>query len=101
MRLIVPLCSHLPQTSAIQHVNGTDAIDWHWVRDSKTLEGSPAVTVFAPTNEAFHVLPRRLKFFLFSPFGHRALKKILAYHVVPEFIFHTSEFSIVATGNTR
>ncbi|KAI0340702.1 FAS1 domain-containing protein [Trametopsis cervina] len=77
-------------TSAIQRVDLTDAVDWHWNRESKTLEGSPAVTFFAPTNAAFDSLPRKLKLFLFSPFGARALKKILAYHTVPEFILHSN-----------
>ncbi|GJE97068.1 FAS1 domain-containing protein [Phanerochaete sordida] len=79
-------------TSAIQRVNFTDAIDWHWVRESKTLEGSPALTFFAPTNFAFKRLPPRLKFFLFSPFGHHVLKKILAFHTVPDIILHTNYF---------
>ncbi|EKM55776.1 uncharacterized protein PHACADRAFT_256644 [Phanerochaete carnosa HHB-10118-sp] len=77
-------------TSAIQRVEFTDAVDWHWVKESKTLEGSPAITFFAPTNKAFHRLPRRLKFYLFSPFGQRALKKILSFHTVPEFILHSN-----------
>ena len=63
-------------------------------KDSKTLEGNPAVTIFAPTNDAFKHLPFRLKLFLFSPLGHRALKKILSYHVVPDFILHTSMYML-------
>ncbi len=69
----------------------TDDVDWHWVKESHTLEGAPAVTFFAPTNRAFRSLPPKLRLFLFSPFGARALKKILAYHVVPDYVFHTSE----------
>lgn len=49
------------------------------------------MTFFAPTNGAFRRLPKRLKFYLFSPFGERALKKILAYHIVPDFILHSSK----------
>ncbi|KAI0085408.1 FAS1 domain-containing protein [Irpex rosettiformis] len=77
-------------SSAIQRVNLTDAVDWHWNWQSKTLDGSPAVTLFAPTNKAFHKLPTKLKLFLFSPFGERALKKILSYHVIPEYVFHSN-----------
>lgn len=79
------------QTSVIQRVNFLDDIDWHWNHESKTLEGAPAVTIFAPTNEAFHRLPKKLKLYLFSPFGQRALKKILSYHVVPDFVLYSSK----------
>lgn len=82
------------QTSAIQRINFTDAVDWHWDRSSKTLEGSPAVTFFAPTNAAFRRIPRKLKFFLFSPFGARALQKILSLHVVPDYVLHSSKHSL-------
>ncbi|KAI0688757.1 FAS1 domain-containing protein [Cytidiella melzeri] len=77
-------------SSALQRLNLTDAVDWHWDWKTKTLEGSPAVTFFAPTNKAFSYLPKKLKFFLFSPFGAKALKKILSYHIVPDYVFHTN-----------
>ncbi|KAI0798109.1 FAS1 domain-containing protein [Abortiporus biennis] len=81
-------------TSAIQRTGLKDAIDWHWVHgeDGKkgTLEGSPTVTVFAPSNKAFHRLPRKLKVFLFSPFGTRLLKKLLEFHIVPDFALYTN-----------
>ncbi|OCH95262.1 FAS1 domain-containing protein [Obba rivulosa] len=80
-------------TSALQRVDLTDEVEWRHVRGSDdkewTLEGSPAVTFFAPSNGAFKKLPPKLKGFLFSPFGERALKKILQYHIVPETILHT------------
>ncbi|KAI9056677.1 hypothetical protein FKP32DRAFT_1607820 [Trametes sanguinea] len=78
-------------TSALQRVGLTDAVDWHNVHNSDgkdTVEGSPAVTFFAPTNRAFERLPTRLRRFLFSPFGAKALKKLLQFHIVPELVLH-------------
>ena len=80
------------QSSAVQRVGLLHEIDWHWDHRSKSLEGAPAVTVFAPTNEAFNHLPPKLKRFLFSPPGHHVLRKILSYHIVPDFVLHTSEY---------
>ncbi|CDO74727.1 hypothetical protein BN946_scf184593.g9 [Trametes cinnabarina] len=78
-------------TSALQRVGLTDAVEWHEVPSSEgkhTVEGSPAVTVFAPTNKAFSRLPTRLQHFLFSPFGEKVLKKLLQFHIVPELVLH-------------
>lgn len=55
------------------------------------MDGSPAVTFFAPTNRAFASLPGKLKFFLFSPLGERVLKKLLEFHIVPELVLHAGE----------
>jgi len=74
-------------TSAVQRVGLTDAIDLR-LRD-RDRDGARSVTVFTPSNHAFHILPRKLKLFLFSPFGARALRKLLQYHIVPNYIFHT------------
>lgn len=49
------------------------------------------MTLLAPTNRAFARLPPDLRHFLFSPFGTRALKKILQYHVIPEYVLYSSE----------
>ncbi|KAG5645031.1 hypothetical protein DXG03_007210 [Asterophora parasitica] len=80
-------------TSAIQRTGLTDHLDLRYVRGKKdkkgSLEGAGAVTVFAPTNRAFDVLPKKLKLFLFSPFGTRILRKLLQYHIVPDAVFHT------------
>ena len=54
-----------------------------------SLEGSPVVTAFVPSNKAFSRLPRKLQLFLFSPFGERALKKLLQYHTVPDIALFT------------
>ncbi|KAI0781244.1 hypothetical protein BD413DRAFT_25060 [Trametes elegans] len=78
-------------TSALQRTGLTDAVEWREVPsdDGKhTVDGSPAVTFFAPSNKAFAKLPRNLRFFLFSPFGEKALKKLLQFHIVPELILH-------------
>jgi len=73
-------------TSTLQRSNLTELVDLRYVH-KKGIEGSSLVTVFAPTNRAFEKLPRRLKLFLFSPFGERVLQKLLRYHIVPEVAF--------------
>ncbi|KAK2467100.1 hypothetical protein APHAL10511_001358 [Amanita phalloides] len=79
--------------SAIQRTGLTNALDFRFTNDNdggeSRVEGTEAVTVFAPTNTAFEALPKDLRLFLFSPFGERALKKILQYHIVPEFVLHS------------
>jgi len=76
-------------TTALQRVGLDIATDWSYVPNKGTFEGSPSNSVFAPSNKAFNKLPHKLKLFLFSPFGHRVLKKLLQFHIVPEYIFHT------------
>ena len=75
-------------TSATQDLDLRKFVDWHYDRERSTkgnpiFIGAPLVTLFAPTNAAFGLLPPELKLFLFSPFGRRALAKVLAYHYVP------------------
>lgn len=72
--------------------------DLHLRFGKNGFEGSSAVSVFAPSNRAFHRLPKRLKFFLFSPFGARALQKLLQYHVVPEYILHSDYLYKASSG---
>lgn len=83
-------------TSAIQRVGLTGAIDrWHCSRDDGHdvgFLGSTATTAFVPTSGAFKRLPKKLKLYLFSPFGRKALKKLLEYHIVPNFVLHTDYF---------
>ena len=73
----------------------TDAVDWHFVRGSGgnkgTIEGSPATTVFAPIDAAWDKLPKGLRIFLFSPFGERALKKLLSLHVIPKYVLFSGK----------
>ncbi|KAL6309175.1 FAS1 domain-containing protein [Sparassis latifolia] len=73
-------------TSALGRVGIANKIDYHHNGENG---GTPAVTFFAPTNKAFDKLPRKLKFYLFSPFGEKALKKLLEYHIAPGFILHS------------
>ncbi|EAU88426.1 fasciclin domain family protein [Coprinopsis cinerea okayama7 len=79
-------------TSALQRVGLTDELDVRYVKDGDDehgrLEGSTAVTTFAPTNEAFGKLPPRALLYLFSPFGERALRKLLEYHIIPGVVAH-------------
>ena len=75
-------------------------MDFHGGEDGST-EGAGAVSVFAPTNKAFSRLPPRLKHFLFSPFGEKALKKLLQFHIIPDAVLHSSEFrSLCASSLT-
>ncbi len=48
-----------------------------------TLEGPGPFTVFAPTNEAFDMLPQGTVATLLKPANKPTLVKILTYHVVP------------------
>ncbi|KDQ60570.1 hypothetical protein JAAARDRAFT_124834 [Jaapia argillacea MUCL 33604] len=83
-------------TSALQRVAVSGATEWrHLHSDSyevAEMEGNPAVTAFIPSNKAFDRLPLKLKLFLFSPFGERVLKKVLEYHIIPDFILHTDYY---------
>jgi uncharacterized surface protein with fasciclin (FAS1) repeats len=48
-----------------------------------TLEGPGPFTVFAPTNEAFNLLPKGTVNTLLKPENKQKLTEILTYHVVP------------------
>ena len=67
------------------------------LKDDPKFKGTPLATVFVPTNSAFALLPPRLKFFLFSPFGQRVLRKILGYHYVYDSLILT-EFQYFGKG---
>jgi uncharacterized surface protein with fasciclin (FAS1) repeats len=77
-------------TSALQKVGLDDWLSWGWrkKKDSSSEKGA-TITFFAPSDQAFRRLPPKLRRFLFSPFGAKALKKILSYHIVPDIILHT------------
>lgn len=47
---------------------------------------------------AFKRLPERLRLFLFSPAGKKVLKKLLSYHIVPDYILH-ADFVYNATSD--
>jgi len=51
--------------------------------------GSPATTVFVPSNEAWNKLPKDLIFYLFSPAGERTLRKLMAWHTLPDQVVFT------------
>jgi len=85
-------------TSAIQKVGLEDWIAWHHeqVKDEDKdrkgrgrFVGTPSVTLFAPSNEAWRALPENLVIYLFSPFGRRALLKLLEFHIVPEYLIYS------------
>jgi len=81
-------------TSAVQHLHGQHYLDWQYDREHSEpgkpkFHGTGLATLFAPTNVAFGLLPPELKFYLFSPFGSRALKKIIAYHYIPDTLLLT------------
>lgn len=80
-------------TSAIQRVELTGAIDRWWTPGKDgghgSFVGAEITTFFAPTSGAFKRLPHKLRHFLFSPFGTKALKKLLEYHIVPQVVLHT------------
>ncbi|KAH8108492.1 FAS1 domain-containing protein [Phellopilus nigrolimitatus] len=91
-------------SSAIQRTGLTDVVDYKLIHRSfvelPATVGSPVVTIFAPSNKAFAKLPKKLQLFLFSPFGKRALKKILQYHVVPNVTLHSGwlHTSVIASS---
>ncbi|KAG1749135.1 uncharacterized protein EDB91DRAFT_835831 [Suillus paluster] len=80
-------------TSAIQRVDLTGELDRWWTPGKNgghgSFVGAQITTFFAPTSGAFQRLPNKLRLFLFSPFGAKALKKLLEYHIVPNFVLFT------------
>lgn len=61
--------------------------------------GVGGLTLFAPANTAFGTLPFKLKLFLFSPFGARVLKYILALHSLPKTIFYADWYHTVGSSS--
>lgn len=65
----------------------------------KALEGKGPFTVFAPTNEAFDMLPKGTVHTLLEPKNKPELTSILLYHVVPgDFTFNTLRADIEGHG---
>ncbi|THH15884.1 hypothetical protein EW146_g4667 [Bondarzewia mesenterica] len=90
-------------TSALQRVHLTSGVDWRFVPkagEKGSLKGNPALTLFVPSNSAWKRLPEKLRFFLFSPFGERVLHKLLAYHIVPDFVLH-SDYAYNVTSDSE
>lgn len=59
------------------------------------------MTAFLPTTEAFKKLPEKLQFFLFSPFGNNAMRRILGYHLVKSHVIFTESIHKVGTQGHR
>lgn len=59
------------------------------LREHKGAFAAFPFTIFAPTNIAFAKIPWKLRLFLLSPFGTRVLRKVLAFHIVPQVLLHT------------
>lgn len=91
-------------TSAIQRVDLTGAVDRWWTPGKDgghgSFIGAEITTFFAPTSGAFQRLPHKLRLFLFSPFGAKALKKLLEYHIVPQVVLHTDYVHDTASYTT-
>jgi len=51
--------------------------------------GSPDTTLIVPTNQAWEKLPEDLLLYLFSPLGERTLRKLMAFHTLPDNIVFT------------
>src|ERR1700757_2986101 len=64
-----------------------------------TLSGPGPFTVFAPTNEAFSLLPAGTVDNLVKPDNKATLTKILTYHVVPGSYDTTKLRSMILEGN--
>ncbi|MHB1304051.1 MAG: fasciclin domain-containing protein [Acidiphilium sp.] len=65
----------------------------------KALEGKGPYTVFAPTNEAFDMLPKGTVPTLLKPANKKELTSVLLYHVVPgDFTFGTLAADIQGHG---
>jgi len=58
-------------------------------RNDRHGKGTGATTFFAPTNAAWNDLPRDLVFYLFSPWGERTLRKLMAWHTIPEALVYS------------
>jgi uncharacterized surface protein with fasciclin (FAS1) repeats len=67
----------------------------------ETLQGPGPFTVFAPTNEAFAVLPAGTVDTLLKPENKPALVKILTYHVVPGRLDSAAIEHLIRKGGGR
>ncbi|KJE05777.1 hypothetical protein I311_00503 [Cryptococcus gattii NT-10] len=89
-------------TSSVQKIHMAHALDFCIEHDEDykhKVHGTPLATLFAPTNTAFALLPPRLKFFLFSRFGKKALTKLLAYHYVPHTLLLSEALHVEKHGH--
>jgi len=90
-------------TTAIQKIGGAGAVAWEFSgklskeQHHPVFVGAPAITAFVPTTDAFKKLPKKLQFFLFSPFGEDVLRKILQFHIIPTHTVFTEAVHKVGT----
>ncbi len=66
-----------------------------------TLKSAGPFTVFAPTNEAFDILPDGTVATLLKPENKDQLAKILTYHVVPGALDSAAVAAAIKAGNGR
>ena len=66
-----------------------------------TLKGPGPFTVFAPTNEAFDMLPAGTVPTLLKPENKPTLTKVLTYHVVPGRVDSKALLAMIAAGGGR
>ncbi len=64
-----------------------------------TLKGKGPFTVFAPTNEAFKLLPESAVESLMKPENKDKLTAVLTYHVVPGNVDYKSLRKMIKSGN--
>ena len=64
-----------------------------------TLKGKGPFTVFAPTNEAFKMLPEDAVMNLLKPENKDKLTAVLTYHVVPGAVDYKGLRKMIKTGN--
>ncbi|KAG8978507.1 hypothetical protein FRB90_008427, partial [Tulasnella sp. 427] len=64
-------------------------------------KGYAATTFFAPTNEAWNQLPQDLQMYLFSPFGEETLRKLLAFHTIPNRLVFSEWYDRVHDDDDR
>ena len=67
----------------------------------ETLSGAGPFTVFAPTNEAFDMLPKEAVANLLKPENKKALAGILTYHVVSGKVSATDLMKMIKDGNGK
>ena len=67
----------------------------------QTLEGAGPFTVFAPTNEAFDMLPKGTVETLLKPENKATLTKILTYHVVAGKLDSKALMEKIKAGNGK
>ena len=67
----------------------------------ETLEGAGPFTVFAPTNEAFDMLPKGTVETLLKPENKATLTKILTYHVVAGKLDSKALMEKIKAGNGK